>query len=83
MKLIDILEYAVLLAFIYTFLYGPVTGKLFIMYVSVLGFFIFSGASWFVSADTPVVKEYKRYAIFIEAIAVLIGLIMMAYVWLF
>ena len=57
MKLIDILEYAVLLAFIYTFAYGPVGGKLPIMYAAVLGFFIFSGASWFVSADTPVVKD--------------------------
>jgi hypothetical protein len=82
MKLIEIIEYAVLAVFIYTFIYGPVEGKQLVMYVAVLGFFMFSGTSWLLTSEAPVAREYKRYALAIQALAILIGIITMAYIWL-
>jgi hypothetical protein len=82
MRATDIVEYAVLLAFVYTFIYGPMAGKQLVLYIAVLGFFMFSGTSWLLSGGTPAAKEYGRFALPIQAIAILIGMITMAYVWL-
>lgn len=83
MKAVDIIEYVVLLFFLYTFVYGPVTGKQFVIYVAVLGFFMLSGVSWMLSGDALVVKEYKGYALPTQIIAIIIGMATIAYIWLF
>jgi hypothetical protein len=82
MRAVDAMEYAVLLAFIYSFFYGPIVGKEMVLYAAVPGFFLLSGASWVISGDSPAAKEYKNYALPVQATAMLIGIATLAYVWL-
>ncbi len=83
MKLVDAVEYLVLIAFIYTFIYGPAEGgKQLVVISATLGFFMLSGTSWLLSSGSPAAREYKEFSLPLLLVAVLIGLATLAYVWL-
>lgn len=81
MRVFDIIEYVILLVIVLTLIYNPLPEeKQQLLYIAALGFFLFSGASWAVKSVKHF-DEMRRYGIWLEAIAAVIAIIIIVYVW--
>ena len=79
--ILDLLEYALILAFIWLFATGKISpndGKALIVYVAVGLFFLVSGGAWLMR-DVEALKEYEKYRVWMEALAFLIGVVTLLY----
>ena len=78
---IEIVEYVLLALILYYYLKNGFGIENSILFVAILGFFLFSGSSWAVE-QVDTLKEYKKYSIWFQLLSIIILLILLCYVWL-
>ncbi len=80
--LVDLTEYTVLLVMVYLLWIGKAGGKnALLVYTTVAFFFLTSGTAWTME-NTPLLKEYKKYSIWMTVLAILIGLVVIFYLFI-